>query len=38
MDPEKILTTLVQIYCQQKDLELEELHIIKKSQTEEKTA
>lgn len=38
MDAEKILTTLVQIYCQQEDLELEELHIRKKDPPEEETA
>lgn len=38
MDAEKILTTLVQIYCQQEDLELEELHIKKKDSQEDETA
>lgn len=32
MDAEKILTILVNIYCEQKNLTLEELEIKKKSQ------
>lgn len=35
MDAEKILTTLVEIYCQQEGLELEEIHIERKDQNDE---
>lgn len=38
MDAEKILTILVQIYCQQEELTLEELEIKRKDEQAEKTA
>lgn len=38
MDAEKILTILVQIYCEQEGLTLEELNIRKREEQEEKTA
>lgn len=38
MDAEKILTILVQIYCQQEELTLEELEIKRKDEQTEKTA
>ena len=38
MDAEKILTILVQIYCQQEGLTLEELEIKRKDEQAERTA
>ena len=38
MDAEKILTILVQIYCQQEGLTLETLEIKRKDEQAEKTA